>query len=898
MHEEINWHALTNDDTLAKLQTDAQGLSDSVAGDRLKQYGENILEEGKKVTAWDIFLAQIKNFFNYILYGAAALCLLAGEHRDFIFILIILAVNIALSFFQEYKAHCIVSGLKNLLVAKVNLLRGGHPCEVDAQKVVPGDILLLEEGMKIPADARLLKASALSIDEAMLTGESLPSDKTILPVKIDAPLGDRTNMVFSGTTVTRGTGIAIACSTGMKTELGKIAQALNETETPKTSFEIELEKLSKQITFVVGILVVVVAGILYVNGGKDPSTNDLSEIAIFCLALGVAAIPECMPMVLSFALAMGAQVMAGKKALVRRLAIVESCGSVDVICTDKTGTLTKNEMTVRQLFVSAHDPYYVTGEGYDAKSGRIQTRNVGGARLRLPLISGMLCNDSKRVFKEGKIEYYGDPTEIALRVVGEKGGYDSDDIARQYPRLHDVPFTSDRQRMTTVHEIEGDRIAFCKGAAEVIIQRCRNIYIHGEYIPMNDGHRQSINYALEGMNEQALRVLAVAGKIIEKNCTCEETMENEMCFLGMWGMIDPPRAEVKAAIAEARAAGIRSVMITGDHITTAKAIGYNLGMGQNALTGNEIEAMSDDELKTKVDNLDIVARATPMVKLRVLRAIRANSHFAVMTGDGVNDSPALKQADVGVAMGIRGTDAAKSAADIVLLDDNYSTIVHAIAEGRRIFDNIRKFVNYLLTCNVGQVITVLLGALFAVQPLTAIMVLAVNVLTDILPAISLGVDPANPGIMQRKPRKHDEHIMDRNLIITTVVIGLKKGVENFVVFLVCYYWLAVDLIGDQRLMYAQTAAFTGVVIYAFVRIAIIRQMDSLSLWSNPWLLISLVMAMIIQLFMIYNNKINAFMGLYELDLRAWGVLGIMAVWAITTGVWTARIIEKREHHKI
>ena len=886
--DKTKWYAQDIEAVKNQFGVTDNGLSSEQAKEKLKQTGPNKLQEEKEETAGDILKAQLKGFFNIVLYFAAVLAFVVGAYTDAIFIVCILILNTFLAFYQEYKASRIMSGLKDFLVANVNVIRNGTPVEVNAEELVPGDIILLEEGMKVPADSRLIEEHALAIDEAMLTGESLPVEKSQTTVAENSALGDRLDMVFSGTTVVRGTGKAIVCSTGMDTELGKIAQALADTVTPKTSFELEIDKLSRQITMVIAVLVVLSAALMYLHHNMQ-----FSQIAIFSLSLGVGAIPESLPVVLSFALAMGAQQMSHRRALARRLAIVESLGSVDTICSDKTGTLTKNEMTVQMLYTPGHEPYFVTGEGYDPTNGAIETRHVGTERLKLPLMAMLLCNDSRRIENDGEVSYMGDPTEIALRIVGEKGGFVSSTLDKNYPRLDEVPFTSDRQRMTTVHKYEDKPIAFTKGAPEVILNLCTKIMIHGEISDMTDAHRDEIRLNLEHMQSKALRTLAMSGRYIPDGVS-GEAIEQDLCFLGIAGMIDPPRPEVKVALAEAKRAGIRTVMITGDHILTAKAIAKRLGMGQEAVNGTDVEVMSDAELEAKIGNISIIARATPTVKLRALKAVRKTKHFAAMTGDGVNDSPALKQADVGIAMGLRGTDAAKQAAGLVLLDDNYATIISAIEEGRRIFDNIRKFVNYLLTCNIGEVITVLLGAIWGLAPLTAIMVLWINILTDVLPAIALGIDPANPGLMKRKPREHDEHILNKGVIWTTVVIGFKKGIENFIVFLIAFYWLNAKIAGgpEETLKYAQTMAFTGIVVYAFVRIFVIRTFDTLSIWSNPWLVIGLAIAAFTQLFIIYCPPVREFFCLAELDLQDWGVLAILAVWASVTGVYAARWVEK------
>lgn len=887
------WHAVPVAEALAGLTSTTGGLSPTEADARFRQYGPNRIREEKEEPWWRILVRQF-NFFFWVLLTAMVFSIYVDNHKDAVFIAVILVVNTMLAFFQEYKASRAMGALKNFLLERVKVLRGGVPLEVDVTAVVPGDILVLEEGMKVPADARCIEEHALRVDEAMLTGESLPVDKSTDPVAADADLGDRRGMLYAGTTIVRGTGRAVVTATAMETELGRIAQALQETETPKTSFEIEIDRLSRNITLLIVGLVVFAAFLGFVE-----HIAEFNDIIIFSLSLGVGAIPESLPVVLSFALSVGAQVMARRKALVRRLAIVESLGSVDVIGSDKTGTLTKNEMTAQLLYAPAHEPYYVTGEGYDPANGRIQTRHVGDVRLRRPLLAMLLCNDTSKSDEDGTPSYMGDPTEIALFVAAEKGGLDASAMRASHPRAGEIPFTSDRQRMSTIHRMEDGLTLFCKGAPEVVLERCGRILIHGEVIPITDAHRKEIHETLTYMQNEALRVLAVAERVLPEGVADpagdEDAAESDLVFLGLAGLIDPPRPEVKVALAEAREAGIKTVMITGDHINTASAIAKRLGMGTEAATGRELEELSDTDLRGRVKDLDIVARATPMTKLRVLRALQANRHFAAMTGDGVNDSPALKQADVGIAMGLRGTDAAREASGLVLLDDNFATIVSAIEEGRRIFDNIRKFINYLLTCNIGEVITVILGVLILkLPPLTAIMVLWINILTDVLPAIALGVDPANPGLMKRPPRPHGEPIINKGLAWTTILVGIKKGVENLVVFYVGHRWIYAHLADDaERLLAAQTMAFTGIVVYAFVRIFVIRTFDSLGLMSNPWLLISLGVAGLMQVFIMYCPPVAAFLEIYPLNFHAWAVQLILAVWAGVTGVLLSKWIARR-----
>ncbi len=887
IRETTAWHSIPPEEVLKKLDSNPEGLSSAEAKQRLQRCGPNKIREEKQVSAWEILFRQLRGFFNMVLYVAVVIAFWANKTPDAIFITAILFINTSLSFFQEYKASRAMEALKKFLVEKIKVVRDDKPVEIDVSEVVPGDIIELEEGEKVPADARLFEVHALRVDESMLTGESIPVDKGVEVVKQDADLGDRIDMAYAGTTVVCGTARGVVTSTGMSTELGKIAEALEETKTPPTPFEFEVDKLSKEITFAILFLVAGVAAMLYFRHAMP-----VADIAIFSLSLGVGAIPESLPVVLSFALAMGAQQMAHRKALARRLAIVESLGSVDVIGSDKTGTLTKNEMTVQALYMPGHGVYHVTGEGYDPSHGKIEHLHEGKQdALKRLLTALILCNDAHETEKDGKTIYLGDPTEIALIVAGEKGGLNIKETLSRYPRLDEIPFTSERQMMTTIHDIDGKRTAVLKGAPEVILERCTHIAQNGTSQPMDEKELKEIKATLEKLEGDALRVLAVASHPVPKGAR-PELIEEDITFLGLVGMIDPPRPKVREAVTEARGAGIRTVMITGDHVLTAGSIAGRLGMGQKAVTGRDVDAMSDDELTRRVSDIDIVARATPITKLRVLQALQRTKHFASMTGDGVNDSPALKQADVGIAMGLRGTDAAKEASGLVLLDDNYATIVSAIEEGRRIFDNIRKFVNYLLTCNIGEVLTVLLGAFWGFPTVTAIMVLWVNIITDVLPAIALGIDPANPGLMKRKPRPHDEHILNKPLLWTTFFIGVKKGLMLFGVFLAGYYWTAKTLPSAERLEYAQTMAFTGIILYSFVRIFVIRTFDTLRFWSNPWLVISLGVAVLLQVFIIYTPGVNDFFGLERLGLIAWIILLVMASIAGFLGVKISRWVER------
>ena len=860
MTDTILWHQLEIDAVLAQLNTRASGLDASQAAERRARFGRNEIARRAPVSPLRLLFKQFINFFVLVLLFAAALAfavsVLPGESErrlTALFILGIVALSVLLSFYEEYRAQKELAALDQLLVFHALVVRDGAPQTIDAAEVVPGDILVLTHGQKVPADARVLEAHNLRADESALTGESVGADKSSAPVAADAPLAERTSMVYGSTYITYGAGLAVAVRTGMATEVGQIASTLEQMSERPTPFQVEVEKMSRQMTFLVGGLAVVVALILIFV-----LRESLLDVALNTLSLAVATIPESLPIVLTFALALGAHEMARRKAVVRRLAVVESLGSVDTICTDKTGTLTQNQMTVERIFAA--------GAIVAAPQGEVSDEAV-----RAVLRAGLLCNEAV-IEDAAAFKLSGDPVDTALLRAAHAAGLD---IARERaacPQVNEIPFSSERKMMTTLHARDGQFVAYTKGAAEAVLARCT----------LDAAQRQTIEKALTQLESEAWYVLALAQKQIA-SAEISDGVEQGLTLLGLQAMMDPPRPEVARAIAQAKGAGIRVVMITGDNALTAQAVGKQLGIGARAVETRELENLADAELRERMKQIDVVARATPQTKQRVLQALQNAGHFVAMTGDGVNDATALKQSDVGVAMGLRGTDIAKESAELVLLDDNFATIVAAIEEGRRIFDNIRKFTNYLLSTSLGEVFVVLALSAAGYFPLSAIMLLWVNVVTDLVPASALAADPAVPQVMRRRPRRHDEPILNKAIYATIAGSIVRTLIAYSLIF-----WVGLQL-GDAT--YARTMLFTSIVLHAFTRVMVVRQLDNLSIWSNPTLLWSYAVAVGLQLIALYTPLRDLF-GIVPLDARVWVVMLVVVVLSSLTGVYMTRWILK------
>jgi Ca2+-transporting ATPase len=741
------------------------GLTESQVQEKRAQHGENKLKEKKKKTNLQRFVEQFKDVMILILIVAAiisfAIACIEGEPKEFfepVLILLIVILNAIMGVMQESKAEKALDALKSLSAPHARVIRGGEEKVIDAVELVPGDIIHLEAGDFIPADARLIRSISLKSEESALTGESVPSEKDAsVVVDEKAPLGDRNNMVFSGCSITYGTATAVVTATGMDTEMGKIANLLENEEEGQTPLQKKLAQLGKYL----GVLALAACAIIFVVG----IANGIPALEIFMTAvsLAVSAIPEGLPAIVTIVLSIGVQRMVKKNAIIRRLPAVETLGGASVICSDKTGTLTQNRMTLVKAYLDGAD------EAED-----ISTQN--STEVKKLLTYGTLCCDGSVVFHGREEQHIGDPTETAIVLAAHRNGMPKDALNNEYPRLAEIPFDSDRKLMTTVNRIGGKNIVIVKGAFDVMASRCVS------------GNLEKAAQINEDMSKNALRVLAIGYKEIEEVPAepKSEELENGLTFMGLVGMIDPPRPEAKAAVETCRKAGIKPVMITGDHVVTASAIAKELGIlldGDRAITGPELDAMTDTELDSCVENISVYARVSPENKIRIVKAWQRKGQVVSMTGDGVNDAPALKAADIGCAMGITGTDVAKGAADMTLTDDNFATIVDAVREGRGIYANIKKVVGFLLGTNIGEVVTVFVAMLlWHKSPLLSMQLLWINLVTDSLPAIALGMEPVETDIMDRAPKPKDEGLFAHGFGIRIILQGIMFGALSLIAF--------------------------------------------------------------------------------------------------------------------
>ena len=863
MKENNPWYTLTVDETLAQLGSAPEGLSQTAAAERLQQYGPNELQAGKRTTPLAILIEQFKNIFVIILLLAAGISAFLGHEVEAIAIAVIVLFSVILGFVQEYRAERAIEALREMAAPTAAVLRDGDEIDIPAREVVPGDIILLKAGDRVPADARLIESINLQIEEAVLTGESLAVEKHTGPLAgEDLAVGDRKNMVYSGTAAAYGRGRAVVVATGMQTEFGKITGMLQSVETGDTPLQENLDRVGKTLAkaaFVV-VLVIVLLGVL--------RGQPILEMFIFGIALAVAVVPEALPAVVTISLAIGIQRMAKRNALVRKLPTVETLGSTSVICSDKTGTLTKDEMTVRKIALAGRW-VEVSGSGYDPV-GQFGNANANGkldeALARL-LRGGALVSDARLVQVDGRWDIKGDPTEGALVVAAAKAGLHKTELDRQYPRLQEVPFTSETKRMTTLHQTPDGPVAYSKGAPEVILNACtRYLAADGEQ-PLDEAARARLLDAAQEMGSQALRVLAVAAR---PAANIQEA-EQEMTLLGLVGMIDPPRPEAKAAIGVCETAGIRPVMITGDHPVTARAVAGELGLlrGGRVITGAELEAMDDSQLDREVENIDVYARVSPAHKLRVVTALQNKGHIVAMTGDGVNDAPALKKADIGIAMGITGTDVSKEAAAMTLTDDNFSSIVAAVEEGRGIFGNIKKYLMYLLSSNIGEIGLMAGSALLGLPlPLTAVQILYVNLATDGLPALALSVDPAESDLMRRKPRNPRTGIFTRP-VVTLMTLG---GIWSSLINLGLFSWAIAS---GRSIEEAMTMTFVSLVLIQFFKAYNFRS-DRHSVlhkpFANKWLNIAIVWELVLLLLIVYVPGLHGPFNTFSLPLVDWAII--------------------------
>ncbi|NLJ48661.1 MAG: calcium-translocating P-type ATPase, SERCA-type [Candidatus Atribacteria bacterium] len=786
----VAWHALSYQDVIQQLKTDIEkGIKTEEAKKRLIDRGRNVLPTGKRKTIFEMFIDQFKDFLILILVGAAVISGLLGETTDATVIVAILIINAGLGVSQERKADKALDALKKMSVPECEVIRDGSLQKISSEELVPGDIVLLHEGDYVPADLRLIEVYNLRIDEASLTGESVPVEKGIEPMNEDLPIADRVNMAYSGTIVAYGRAKGVVTETGLNREIGKIAQLLEKEEEVITPLQKRLAGLGKLL----GYLTLIVCGVVFLVG--ITRGEHIFDMFMTAVSLAVAAIPEGLPAIVTIVLALGVTRMSQRNAIIRKLPAVETLGSATVICTDKTGTLTQNQMTVQEIFQM------------NDEEKETQARAFLPSEIFIKI--GVLCNDSSIIRGNGKVQRFGDPTELALIEFAEKNGYSVEKIRQDFPRIDEIPFDSKRKMMSTLHELNGTRRILVKGAPDVLINRCNSYQEGDQKLPLGEKERQLILRTIEEMAGKALRVLAFAEKELPDKKKISQEDEIDLNFCGLVGMIDPPRPEVKQALEEASSAGIKTIMITGDNLLTAKTIAQDLGLiqpGDEVITGQEIEKFSSETLVEKIKHLRVFARVWPEQKLNIVEALQKNHEVVAMTGDGVNDAPALKKADIGVAMGITGTDVAKEVADVVLMDDNFATIVKAIEEGRVIFDNIRKFVMYLLACNIGEIFAIFIPILVGLhRPLVPVQILLINLVTDGLPAMALGVDSPEPDIMMRKPRNPKEGILNPQSMKIILFNSVFIALSVIIAFVV---GTAIEGIETGRTMAFVTLAFS------------------------------------------------------------------------------------------
>ena len=901
--DQTDAYRMTAEEVVAELGSDPRhGLSGQDAGARLRQYGPNELETEKPEPAWRRFLAQFQDVLIILLLVATAISVgLWVYERDSALpyegmtIFAIVLLNGILGHVQETRAEQAVAALRAMSANEATVLRDGERRSVPATELVPGDIILVEEGDTIPADARLIESTALQTMEASLTGESLPESKDVAPVEEEAGLGDRRNMIFSGTAATYGRGKAVVTATGMHTELGNIAGLLRRTEDEATPLQEELDRVGKLLGGIVLVIAaVIVTTILLVEGIRDFSA--FLDVLIFGVALAVAAVPEGLPAIVTTTLALGVRRMAQRNAIVRKLPAVETLGSATVIASDKTGTLTKNEMTVRTI-VTASGRADLGGTGYAPegdlqRDSRLVEDEALHAEVERALRAADLANNATLSHNDGRWSVQGDPTEGALIVAARKVGLTQEALDARFERVGEVPFSSERKLMSTVHK-DADKpervAAFAKGAPDVLVPRCSHELVGNEARPLTDERREEIRATNEMLAGEALRTLGVAFRSLSPetlDAEINDAIETDLVFLGLVGMIDPPREEAKEAVARAKGAGIRPVMITGDHPQTAAAIARELNITQDerAITGPELEKLDDEALEQTVRECSVYARVNPEHKLRIVDALQKNGEVVAMTGDGVNDAPALKTADIGVAMGITGTDVSKEAADMVLTDDNFASIVAAVEEGRSIFANIQKFLRFLLSSNIGEVLTVFLGVVLAgviglvagggegalVLPLLATQILWINLITDGAPALALGLDPVDPDVMNRPPRPKGSGVITRRMWFGIAFVGIIMAAGTL---LVLDFGLPGGLIqGSGDLTYARTMAFTTLVLFQLFNAANARSDERSAfhrLFRNPWLRGALVLSLALQILVVYAPFLQPAFGTVGLGLGDW-----------------------------
>lgn len=908
MNQELAWHSLQPDEVVAKLKSDlTHGLSHNDASERLQQFGSNELPEPKKRTLLSIFLNQFLSPLIYLLVVAAGIAFFIGEARDSLVILVVVILNAVIGAYQEGRAEQSLEALRRLSKLKVRILRGGQEQIIEASRIVPGDILILSSGDAVPADARLIEASSIAVAEAALTGESLPVVKSIGKLAENTLLADRQNMIFAGTHITAGRGLAVVTATGVNNEIGKIAHLATTTAQPKTQLEFRIQQFGRYLVIAAIAVFFLVIGFGLLRG------IPFAQIFMIAISQMVSLVPEGLPVAMTIALAVGVQRMAGRGTVVRRLAAVETLGSTTVICTDKTGTLTRNEMVVTTLYLPAGQrEITVTGvgyapDGYFMERGYKLTPNVDQTLQKL-FEACALCNDSQLIGPDNSSSQWkmiGDPTEGALLTLGAKGGLDPTTVRNKFPRTAELPFNSDSKMMATQHSVEGKSLVYLKGAPEVLLELCDSIFHDGKIEAFDEKLRGEVHTAAKKMADSALRLLAI-GFVRDAYIDGSKgfaPFSGKITLLGLIGELDPPRDEVAASVRECQRAGIKPVMVTGDHKATGLAIAKALGISQNndlAIDGLELDLLSDEALAQKIDHISVFARVHPAQKLRIVEAYQKKGNVVAMTGDGVNDAPALVCANVGVAMGITGTEVAKEAAKIVITDDNFATIVAAVSEGRLVYQNIKKLILFLFVTSVDEVIVLFLALIFGYPiPLAAVQILWINLVTEGTLTVNLIMEPAEGNEMHRPPIPVDQPLLDRALLSRIPLMVLASVVSTF-------GWFAYRTSQGVPIAQVQTETFTVLAVCQWFNVLNCRSaLHSAFSWDvlkNPWLIGGLVIGNLLHVAVIYWAPLSQFFHTVPIETEQFFAIGAVAslvLWAEEFRKFISRklILKRRISHE-
>ncbi|OYZ16018.1 MAG: haloacid dehalogenase [Bdellovibrio sp. 28-41-41] len=882
MNGHFIWHSLQSNEAIEKLKSNVTyGLSYGEAKERLQQFGPNELPNTKKRTLLSIFLHQFLSPLIYLLLVAAGIAFFIGEVRDSIVILVVVILNAVIGAYQEGRAEQSLEGLRRLSKLRTRILRGGQEQTIEASEIVPGDIIVLSSGDAVPADARLIETSNIAVAEAALTGESLPVVKCIAAVAENTPLADRQNMIFAGTHITAGRGLAVVTATGVNNEIGKIAHLATTTVQPKTQLELRIQQFGRYLVAAAIIVFCLVVGIGLLRG------IPFAQIFMIAISQMVSLVPEGLPVAMTVALAVGVQRMARRGTIVRRLAAVETLGSTTIICTDKTGTLTRNEMAVTAIYLPiGKREITVTGVGYAPEGefmerGYKLTANIDRTLQKL-FEASLLCNDSQLLGPDASNSQWrmlGDPTEGALLTLAAKGGTDPISIRKQYHRTAELPFNSDSKMMATQHSIDGQNIVYLKGAPEILLDLCDSVYHDGHVETLNENLHVEIQAAAKKMANSALRLLAI-GFVRDGYIDGSRgfgPFSGKVTLIGLIGELDPPREEVAASVRECRAAGIKPVMVTGDHKVTGLAIARTLGISQNndlAIDGQELDLLTDEALAEKIDSISVFARVHPAQKLRIVEAYQNKGHIVAMTGDGVNDAPALVRANVGVAMGITGTEVAKEAAKIVITDDNFSTIVAAISEGRLVYQNIKKLILFLFVTSIDEVVVLFLALIFGYPiPLAAVQILWINLVTEGTLTVNLIMEPPEGDEMTRLPISPNQPLLDRALLSRIPLMILASVASTF-----GWFTYRTSMGVDSTLV--QTETFTMLAVCQWFNVlncrSALHSVFSWNLFKNPWLVGGLILGNVLHMAVIYWPPLNRFFHTVPIDAEHFVKIGAVA----------------------